>query len=276
MSRRSAALSAVLLAAGLLLVVVAVPLVWIDRYLLDTDRVVAALAPLVDDPEVQDEVVARTSAAVEQRVDLPPAAVDLLERQLDRVVAGDRFATVWEEAVRASHATAVRLVRDEGRALGSDDTSVYVDLGAVVATARQALVDAGVPLAASIPDVRAKYVLLDSPEVALAGDVARLADRWATWVVVGAGVLLVLGVVTAPDRGRALVRAGLTAAAAFLLLVVVVALVAPETARPAFDALVAPLRQMCLGAAAAGVVVAVAGYFGMRTTSTISTPSAVR
>ena len=113
--------------------------VWAADTVTDTDRFVATLGPLAKNPEVQAGVSNRITNLVLDQVDvdsvttqlsqaaaasnLPPQTATLLTKAngpitsglksvvgtvVDKVVASDQFATIWNKALRAAHASFVK------------------------------------------------------------------------------------------------------------------------------------------------------------------------
>ncbi|WP_454049457.1 hypothetical protein [Cellulomonas sp. Marseille-Q8402] len=130
---RAAAATALIVVAALL-APVAVVAVWARDLVTDTDRYLATVGPLVDEPQVQSAVVNRVTGAivdaadleglaaegvaVVEGLDLPPrvaavagtlqgplvdAVTGFVRDIVDRVVTSDAFEAVWDEANRAVH-----------------------------------------------------------------------------------------------------------------------------------------------------------------------------
>ncbi|WP_155371805.1 hypothetical protein [Catellatospora vulcania] len=222
--------------------------------LLDTDRYVETVAPLATDPQVQaavtdrvtDEIMARLpleklAGDLAAAVNLPrveavitlvlPAVTDWLQGQIHKVV-GDlvtspRFPAVWNQVNRTAHQNIEGLLTGQGTPmLHSSGTDVVVDLGPVLAAARQELVDRGFGLAARIPDMSIPYTVAQVDQLPEIQRYVRLLDVSATWLPLLALLLLGLAVWTAPNRRRGLVL-GLTLSA----LMLVVGLIANQMVR---------------------------------------------
>ncbi|MFC6694907.1 hypothetical protein [Nocardioides daphniae] len=202
-------LSLLLILAGLALTFVSIPSVWVDRDLLDTEQHTAAVAPLIEEPTVRDQVADAIATPISQRLGLGSLLDRALREATVRAVETDAFARAWTDAVRLSHQHAVEGLRDEGTGVNFAEDGVVVDRAALVEALRPRLAEAGLPFADRIPPGEGSIVLARGPEVARAATVARLADEWATPIAVAAGLLLLLGVVVARRRGLALVVAGL-------------------------------------------------------------------
>lgn len=202
-------LSLVLTLAGLALTFVAIPSVWVDRDLLDTDQHTSAVAPLIEEPTVRDQVADAIATPISQRLGLGAVLDRALREATVRAVGTDAFARAWTDAVRLSHQHAVEGLRDEGTGVNFAEDGVVVDRAALVEALRPRLAEAGLPFADRIPPGEGSIVLARGPEVARAAALARMADEWATPIAVGAAVLLLLSVVVARRRGLALLVSGL-------------------------------------------------------------------
>ena len=238
----------------ILMVAVLAPLsvlsTWASGQLSDTDRYLATVAPLADDPAVQEAVSARLEqvifsyldieavteeivAALEDR-DLPPAAATALRglagpleagvrnfvgERIQAVVESDAFATAWTEANRTAHEQLVAaLLGDSDGAVRIDRGAVSVDLAVLINTVKAQLSDAGFAIADRIPEVSATFAIVQSDDLATVQKLLGLLDDLSTWVpVVGLG-LLALAIVIGRDRRRVVLAAGLAVAASMLLL----------------------------------------------------------
>lgn len=247
------ALAVVLIVVGVVLTPVATVAAWARVALVDTDRFVAVLSPLAADPAVQGLLVDRSTTALADRLDaetllgdlfagldeldLPPRAravlpllrgaaaqgvETLIERTVTDLVTSDRFADTWTVALRATHTAAVAvLTRDPGDALGvSDDGELQLHVDAVVAAARQRLIDDGVVAAALLPAVPLTVTLGSAETLLTARAVYAAAVTVGAWMPWTAAVLLAAGVLLSRRRGRALAwTAGAVAVVAALALV---------------------------------------------------------
>ncbi|MFF7750754.1 hypothetical protein ACFZCP_16155 [Streptomyces sp. NPDC007971] len=238
-----------------LLVPVALLATWVHDIALDTDRYVATVSPLAQEPAIQDAAVHRITEAVGTKVNGPQAAADLgnwlqsqglppraadavrmLGPQIDavvqqavtkaatRVVQSNVFEKVWTAGNRDAHQAVVHALTGEGRgAFGVKGGTVTLDVGTAVDRVKKDLVDAGISPAAKIPDINKQMVLFQSDELAKARTGAHLLDVVGNWFPVLVVVLGVAGVMLARHRRRALARTAL--GAAFACLVVAIGLV---------------------------------------------------
>ncbi|WP_063772133.1 hypothetical protein [Kitasatospora mediocidica] len=292
--------STVLIIVASVLSLLAVIAVWAHDEVHDTDRFVSALAPLAHNPDVQAAVTNRITNAAVQQIDVagvvnqlstgaadqgvPPrlaqlinglsgpltsALTDLIHSAADRVVTSDAFATVWEQALRAGHATMNKALTGEGGgAVQLTNNEVTLDIAPAVQLVKAQLVDAGFAAAAKIPDIHTDFVIFSSPDLAKVKSAVRLLEILGNWLPVIAVLVAAAGVYTAVNRRRALVGAAIGVGAAMLLLGVALAVfrsyfidhlpsdASPAAAGAVFDALVTFLRQAVRGVGALAVLVA--------------------
>ncbi len=215
------------------LVVASVTARYARSELLDTDRYVETVAPLASDPQVQAAVTDRVTHEIMARLPLEKLAGDLaaavnlpraqsiidlvtpavsswLQNQIHKVVGevvtSPRFASVWIEVNRKAHQNVEGLLTGQGGPmLHSNGTDIVIDLGPVLAAARQELVDRGFGLAARIPDMSIPYTVAQVDQLPEIQRYVRLLDVSATWLPLLALLLLGLAVWTAPDRRRGLI-----------------------------------------------------------------------
>ncbi|MDH6108261.1 hypothetical protein P3T36_004274 [Kitasatospora sp. MAP12-15] len=240
----------VLIVVASVLSLLAVIAVWTHDVATDTNRFVAALAPLAHNPDVQGAVADRVTNSVVQQIDVagvvnqlstaaadqgvPPrlaqlvnglsgplssALTDLIHGAAERVVTSEAFATVWEQALRAGHSTMNKALTGEGGGVVQlTNNEVTVDIAPAVQQVKAQLVDAGFAPAARIPDIHTDFVIFSSPDLAKIKSAFRLLGILGDWLPVVAVLVAAAGVFTAVSRRRALIGASLGIAAAMLLL----------------------------------------------------------
>lgn len=240
-------LATVLIVIGAILAPVAVIASWAKVQLTDTDSFVATYAPLAHDPGVQAFVTDEAVKAVQDNVDIDqltsqvidgitglgtgPVAtkaleslkgplaqgiVSLLQSTVQRFVASEAFAQVWQQALRTSHDQLIATMQNDPNAaitVGSDG-SVGIQLGPIIDRVKQLLVEQGVSFAAQIPSVDRTITVAQNssiPTLQLFYGLAVAAGAWLPWVAIA---LLALGVVVARRRALALVWAAVALALA--------------------------------------------------------------
>jgi hypothetical protein len=239
---------ALLLVAALLggLAVVAV---YLRDQVLDTTTYVQTVAPLVQDPPVReavatrlaDEIITRSdvqtlAAEVAQRLTAqgaPDRVTDLvgpavsglrsfLHREIYDLLGTARFQQAWEQVNRVGHDGLVTVLEGgQGRVVTSSGNTVTIDLGALLTAAKERLADRGLTFVSKIPDVSIPYQLVDSAELPKIRRYTEVLNGAATWLPYVALVLLLAGILIAPNRRRGLMTAfAMLAAVAALLLAV--------------------------------------------------------
>jgi hypothetical protein len=140
----------ILVALAVIVFTVTVPAVWGARTVLDTDRYVATIEPLADDPAVQrsiatrltdqvfvalnvQEVISNALSAIGDRATvlagpLTDAMHGFVDDQVLKVVQSDAFRTFWVEANRFVHAQVLAVLRGEGDTVSVVDGKVLLNL----------------------------------------------------------------------------------------------------------------------------------------------------
>lgn len=261
---------------GLLLVPAAVMAHWATVQLVETERFVATLAPLADDPVVQDRIIIEVSSLVDEQVDISAVTAELLSGLGEALELGDRardaldlvsepiaagvralvedvvgevvrspaFSAAWASSVELLHRQTILLLS------GSPDSSLELDrdgtlrlpLGPIVADVRAALIAEGVPFAAAIPATDRSIVIAEVPNLALARVVFQLGvtvGTWLPWITAG---LLIGALLLAPRRPAMLRTLGVLAVVVTGLIAIGFAL-----ARTALTAYVGPESSAIAG-----------------------------
>lgn len=287
--------------AALLIFLAAViaPVTLVARYarnqVLDTDKYVATVAPLAEDPALRAAVTDRVTTRLMDRIDVESLAREALDALTERGVpdvvtslavpiadqvegyvhdqvgsflATQTFADLWEQANRAAHTQVNALLTGEGDGvLSSDDGVVTVDLGEVVARVQQRLVDRGFSLASNIPDVEATITLVESDSLSTAQTTVRWLDRAASALPLILLLVVGLAVAVAPGRRRALVASVVAVTLGILIVGLAVAglrtwyldsghtRLPPDAAESVIRTLLAPLRDAFRASLLLGLVV---------------------
>ena len=248
--RARAVTAVVMIVVGCLLAPMSAIAIWTGNQLSDTDRYIATVAPLADDPAIQNAVANRTTTVIMRRLDvqhLLPQVVTALERrglpprlgdrlgglagpitggvqgfvhdQTRQVVRSDAFANLWVKGNRLAHKQLTAVLSGNGtRLVKTDGGTVSLGLGPVVGAVKQRLIASGLGIASAVPAVHPTVTLFGGTALARAQQAYTLLNtlRWALPVV--ALALLTFGVLLARRRRRALLGAGLGVAAAMLVL----------------------------------------------------------
>ena len=224
-----------LAAMSALLTPAAVAGLWFATVMLDTDEYTATVAPLINDPTVQqalvDEVADQVVAAVDVDellsdapiIGLIPGAADGLADLLDplleaveqavrdgiaAVVSSEGFAATWESVNRSAHAGLVAALTGRSAGVDLSATDVTIDADLVVGALRDGLVASDLEgVAALIPDVDAEIVLLSTPALPAIRSVLRALDLVGGWLWVVCAGAAVATVLLAPRRWPGLAMA---------------------------------------------------------------------
>ncbi|MGI5451643.1 hypothetical protein ACQEWB_00330 [Streptomyces sp. CA-249302] len=242
--------SVLLILLAALLSLLSVVAVWANSIVQDTDRYVDTVGPLASDPDVQQAVTNRVTAAVLAQVDVdalvkqltdaaaqkgvPPQTAKLLNnldgpiesglKQLvsstvERVVTSSAFETVWVNANRRAHTALDKALT--GQASGAvklKDNQVVIDLGPIVAQVKDKLVAAGFSPAAKIPAVHTEFVVFASKDAGKVRSYVRVLQILGGWLPIIALLVAAAGVYVAFNRRHALIGAALAVFLAMLVL----------------------------------------------------------
>ena len=212
------------------------------RALLDEDTWVETTTRLAADPAVQEAVADEVARQVVDAVDVEGTVSSLMPDMLDglagpaadrateaidqvalEVVRTDLFLEVFADAMRAIHPELVRVLEGEGEFTSVDGDALVLDLGGLLEGVQRSLADDGVPLvdAVDLSGVDLQITLLPASAVQDLQDVVGVLDGLVVVLPIVAGVLAVLGLVVASDRGIGLVAlgAGVLVGSAVLFLV---------------------------------------------------------
>jgi hypothetical protein len=215
----------------------------------DTDRYVDTVAPLAQNPAVQqaittnltnvvfqyidvDGITTQTMTALSQRDIVPPALATQLQAlavpiasgvrsftqdQIGKVVQSDAFAQAWEQASRTAHQQLVAALRGESSSVSLQGNAVQVDLGPFLSVIKQRLVDSGFELAARIPQVNATFTVFESPDIGKIQKGFSLLDTLGYWLPFILVALAGLGIYLVPNHRLAFVWTGVGVALAMLV-----------------------------------------------------------
>jgi hypothetical protein len=236
--------------------------VWAERVVTDTDGYVAAVAPLADDPEVQQAVADRLAATVAGAAGLDPtggAAGEVVAAAARRVVTTNAFAQAWRRGNRAAHRQLVRAA-EAGRG-----SQVVLSLDPLVAPVLDVLSARGLPVPESV-DTGVQVQLASSRDVERLRTAYRVLDATGPLLPVAWAVVLVLALLLGRRRRGTLVVAALASTVACVLLWLGVRAAGSvaarrvgeldrDLARAAYEAVTADLRTWSLLAAGASLVV---------------------
>lgn len=230
-------ISGLLIVAAVMFAPVALISAWARAELVDTNRFVSTFGPLVQQRPVQELMAQQATAAIDSSIDIngtvnsvfegiadlglpagassalalleAPAADgvrSLINQAALQTVASPQFSAVWDTALRQTHQRTVSLLQGNADAAVqlSDDGTIALELGPVIAGVRQSLLDQGFTLAASIPELDRAIPLVSSDALTATRTVYNLAVAVGFWLPILLILLAVVGVWLARNRLRAL------------------------------------------------------------------------
>jgi len=173
-----------------LLFAIAVPAVWLNRVVMDTDTWVATMAPLAEDPAIQDAVATATSDAVIEALDaqtrleailpeqlqalapvIASSAEGFIRTQATSLVRSDQFAEIWAEVNRVGHTALIAaLTGSRDGAVTYEPGVLTLDVGVLAEKIQAKLVDSGLTFLGRIPagSINKQVEIFNSPALAQA------------------------------------------------------------------------------------------------------------
>lgn len=255
-ARWRAPVAAILVVLGLVLAPLGVVASSARATLADTDRFVAAFAPLAEDERVQEAITTAVAQQIDEVADVPgivdrivdglvegglpsPAATGLrllgqplvagaqsaTRSFVQRLVESDGFAQVWRETLRISHGQLIAALEGRPDALiGADAGTLSLELAPVIGAVRDRLVAGESGWARLIPervDLRVPIAEIDGLEQV--GPLYRMLMATGAWLPILALVLVGAGIAAAPRRRSWAARAGIALAVLMAVLGILIA-----------------------------------------------------
>ena len=244
-------LAVLLIILGCVLAPLSVLGVWTANQISDTNTYVANMAPLIQDPAIQNALTNKLTSEIVAKLDVKgrtdQAAAELTAKgftqagtllqgvsgsvasgvqgfvhsAVQKAVTGPRMAVAWTQVNRAGHQALVAVLSGRGGKNGAVKVSngqVTLDVAPLEAVAKQDLVARGLTIAAKIPITHTTFALFPSKNLAKAQKAYRLVNDLKIVLPILTLVLLGLGVWAARGHRRALIGAGLGFAASMLVL----------------------------------------------------------
>jgi hypothetical protein len=278
---------------------------WGHRTVIDSERYMATVGPLIEQPEVQAGLADAVTKAVVAKADTENQVSGLLEKLfpntpitgqlaapiasgingligelVTKFIASDQFAAVWIRLNEAAQKGVVAILEggDSGPVQIQGD-NVVLDISSALAVIQQHLVDSGITAAANvtIPDKDRQVVLFSSPALSQARFIYSLTAPILQWLPLVVAAMFALAVALARRRARTTVATGIVVTGWGFLMTLGLAVgqsaftnqLAGTPFGPAsnvfWDTL---LEYLVLGIQAVivlGIVLILAGWFGGRT-----------
>lgn len=208
-------IAGLLLLLGALLVPVTTTAWWLNHSVVPEDGYVETVTPLASDPAITAEVEKQLSAAMVNGLNgsgildraprLRAGVQQLTDRVAKAVVESPSFEDAWVAANRAAHKQLIAVLENDPRAVQSSaNDGVDIKIATLTNALRQELEDAGVPLASKLPDIQATFPVSDAQHLERAQRAYSSLDQWGGVLPFVTAVLIVVGLVLARRRARAL------------------------------------------------------------------------
>ena len=230
--------SLVLFIVAALLTPIAVIGHWGHQTIANPDQYISTVAPLAEDPDIQQAVADVVSDAIIQQIDTGNLASGLLgafipnERLSDllsgpikigidglirggveRFVTSSAFQEAWVKINEAAQRGFIAaLSGDPTGPVQFEGDDLVLNISTLLQQVQQSLVDDGIEIAGAvtIPETDAQVVLLDSPALAQARAIYGLASPILSVILLLTAALFTLSVLLATRRARTTVAVGIT------------------------------------------------------------------
>jgi hypothetical protein len=291
--------SVVLLVIGFLLVPISGIAIWSHNQLTNTDRYVETVSPLASNADIQTTVATVVVNALFDQVDPAKRIEDALPKRADflgqpiatamksyatdvteKLLASDRFQTLWDNINRRAHDQLVALLTDDNAkaagAVSVKNGKVSLDLGDVITQVQDKLVSAGLTFldGVKVPPVSRTIAIINTEGLSEAQSYLAILDT-LSWVLPVLAIAALIGsALIVRTRRRAAIRAALVLVASCAFTLVLLAIgrslyldaatspnVSEGAASAVFDILVRNLRYGIITLAVVGVIIAVVAYF---------------
>lgn len=240
-----------LITLGCVLAPLSLLTVWVHNQVTNTDRFVATMSPLIEQPSVQAAVTDRVTDTVfgyvdvqafaNQAVDalagqgLSPVLADRLRSltgplasslqgfvhdQVGTLVASPQVHGLWDQALRGGHQQLNAVLSGNASAISIAGDEVQLDLGPFITAAKQRLAAGGFTAVNAVPDVHPTLAVGDAQTLVKARSAYNTLDRIATWLPWVTLVLLAAGVYLARNHRRALLNTGFGIAVGMVVIAV--------------------------------------------------------
>lgn len=223
-----------LLVIAAILFPIALTAFWGQRTLTDTQRYVATVGPLAQDPTVQQAVATKITTVIVTQIDAQNRVRDLLQdypklqplagpiasgvntfvgNQVTNLVSSDQFGQLWITVnTELQKALIAALSSSPTGAVTIQGDQVILDTGDLITAVKQRLVDRGLTFAANLPVPAAadrQIVLLTSPQLQQARVAYALGQPVAQWLIYATLLLFVITVLVSRRRARMTMAVGI-------------------------------------------------------------------
>lgn len=297
----------VLVAIGVIVAPTAVVGAWAKTQLESTEAFVSTFAPLASDADVQNYIADQVVTAINDNVDIAGLTKDvftglqglglpdqantalgllqgpatqgiksLISSAVHNVVSSDAFVSVVKQTLTLSHEQIIAVLQGKpGTTITlSDNGSVGIATGPLIDSVKQSLISQGMSFASAIPSINTTIVIAQSDQLALlrpAYNLSVAVGNSLPWIALG---FVLVGIVVAVNRKRALFGSSLALGIMFTSLAsgfgigrrVFIASVTPSlmpagVAATLFDQLTARMTATAVALAVLSFVIALVTWF---------------
>jgi len=224
----------VLVIIAALLFPIALTAYWGQRTLTDTERYIATVAPLAQDPTVKQAVGDKLTSVIVTQIDAQQRVKDLLQdyprlqpisgpiaigvnnfvgETVTKVLDSDQFDQLWITVnTQLQKGLISALSNDPTGPVTIQGDQVVLDTGDLIAVVKQRLVDRGLSFAANLPVppvADRQIVLLTSPQLAQARFAYAVGQPIAQWLIYVVLLLFVIAVLVSRKRARMTMAVGI-------------------------------------------------------------------
>ena len=316
--RRWGARSVVSLLVFVIAALVLVPALighWGHRTVVDSERYIATVGPLIEQPEVQDALATSVTDAVVAKLDTQNLVQSFLGNivpndQISTTLAGPvsagingligelitqfikspEFASVWIELNKAAQKGLLMVLEGEpGGPVSLQGDQIVLDTSAALQAIQAHLVDSGLSIAGSItvPDTDRQVVLLTSPGLAQIRTIYSLTAPILEYLPLVVAILFGIAIGLARRRARTVVATGIVLIAGAVAVLIAINVgeqtfvdqLASTPFAAASQVFYTTLLDYLVGGTQAivalGIVLVLAGWFGGRTSYAVKARTAV-
>jgi hypothetical protein len=218
---------------------IAAPLAsWGHDYLLDTNRFVNTVAPLIQDDAVAQAISDRAATRLVEGLDIQdrldrvlPEEITfiagpitngvetLAQKAAKTILQSDQFYFVWERILTFAHSTAVEAIRGDGALEVTKQGDIVLDIDELLVELKTRLVDAGLTFLENVPvpsDV-GMVVLFTADELGVARGGVHLLDT-LNWLLPALAIIFfAAAVVISTNRRKFLMASGIGLALAMAI-----------------------------------------------------------
>lgn len=218
---------------------IAAPLAsWGHDYLLDTDRFVDTVAPLIQEDEIAQVVSERAASRLIEELDiqdrldrvlpediafiagpLTNGIETLAQKSAEVILTSDQFYWVWERMLTFAHTTAVNAIRGDGALEVTQQGDIVLDIEELLEELKDRLIEAGLTFLdkVPVPSDAGMVVLFTAEELGVARGGIHLLDT-LNWLLPALAILFfAAAVVISTDRRKFLMASGIGLALAMAI-----------------------------------------------------------